>query len=443
MSKNKQRKTNSLSGLVSSVANATGYQSEMLSQPFSLAFSNSYNPITLNYVLLSYAYMTHGVLQTMVDQPVADGFRDLNITSDELTDDELDLLRRTMDEEGDILACQDVIRWSRLFGGAGLIINTNQLPDTPLSKTGIFGGPLEFIAADRWELAGTNVNINSNAEPFPFRYYSKPVHRSRVITVNGKKAPSFLAPRLQGWGLSCFECTIRDINSYVKNQSVIYELLDEAKIDIYRIQGFNTSLDTMAGEEALTKRIEMSTMLKNFRNSLAMDIEDDYEQKQLSFAGLSEMLKENRIGIAASVRMPMTKLFGMSAAGFNSGEDDIENYNSIVESQVREKAKPIIQEVARLRALQLFGFEPEIEASFEPLRILSAEQEENVKNAQFTRLSSLYDRGLLTPVEFMEALNKEKLINMDTQVGEGIREPVPPQRPADETPSEGSLLNVK
>ena len=31
-----------------------------------------------------------------------------------------------------------------------------------------------------------------------------------------------------------------------------------------------------------------------------------------------------------NLKMPITKLFGISAAGFSSGEDDIENYNSMI-----------------------------------------------------------------------------------------------------------------
>jgi len=66
-----------------------------------------------------------------------------------------------------------------------------------------------------------------------------------------------------------------------------------------------------------------------------MDMKDDYEQKQITFTGLSDVLSQIRYGIAADVKMPMAKLFGMSASGFNSGEDDIENYNAMIESSVR------------------------------------------------------------------------------------------------------------
>ena len=191
--------------------------------------------------------------------------------------------------------------------------------------------------------------------------------------------------------MSELERTIRDINSYNKNQDVIYELLDEAKTDVWKLQALNSQLLSGAAQQQLSKRLNLATNLKNFHNALIMDKDDDYEQKQISFGGLAEMQNQNRIGMAASVRMPMTKLFGQSASGFSSGEDDIENYNALIESEVRAKALKVISPVIKLRCQQLFGFIPEhMEIRFNPLRVLSAEQEENVKDKKFQRGSALY-----------------------------------------------------
>jgi hypothetical protein len=415
-----------------------------LSIPAELAISNAYMPLTLNRILLSYSYMTHGVIQTAIDQPVEDAFRGgLDLKSDELDAEDMKLLQDYLEQCGVLKAVKDTMRWAKLYGGAGLIINTAQDPATKLDLNRINSDlPLSFIAADRWELVLQY--IGGEGGDTPYNYYGQPLHSTRVLKVMGKEAPSFVRKRLQGWGMSELERMIRSLNSWVKNEEVIYALLDEAKIDIWKINGFNNQLLSQLAAGKLTKRLEIATMLKNFQNAIVMDKEDEYDQKQISFSGLHEILNQNRIGAAAAVRMPMTKLFGLSAAGFNSGEDDIENYNSLIESEVRAKAKEILQSVLPLCCLQLFGFMPSLEIGFHPLRVLSAEQEEQIKTSKQNRFVQLKNMDMLTPIEFMDALKQEKLFTMETEVGQGLREPEPPiQEPMDSPGFKGTAAGTE
>jgi hypothetical protein len=211
--------------------------------------------------------------------------------------------------------------------------------------------------------------------------------------------------------MSELERVVRSINSYLKNQDLIFELLDEAKIDVYQLNGFNTAMLTQQGTKTAERRVQTANTLKSYLNALVLDTNDKYEQKQLSFSGLSEILNQIRQGVAADLKMPLTKLFGVSAAGFNSGEDDIENYNSMIESEVRAKAKPIVIEVLGIICQKLFGFMPDdMSIEFKSLRILSAEQEENMKNHRFNRLIEAVANGLATPEQFMIGCNNDNLL---------------------------------
>jgi hypothetical protein len=216
---------------------------------------------------------------------------------------------------------------------------------------------------------------------------------------------------MRGWGMSELERVVRSINSYLKNQDLIFELLDEAKIDVYQLNGFNTAMLTSQGTRVAEKRVQTANTLKSYLNALVLDTNDKYEQKQLSFSGLSEILNQIRQGVAADLKMPLTKLFGVSAAGFNSGEDDIENYNSMIESEVRSKAKNVVIEVLEVCCQKLFGFVPDdLGIEFKSLRILSAEQEENMKNSKFNRLIEAVANGLATPEQFMIGCNNDDLL---------------------------------
>ena len=58
--------------------------------PFQLGGASQYNPITLNRILLSYSYLTFGIIQTFIDQPVEDGLRGgVDIECDQLSEDDI------------------------------------------------------------------------------------------------------------------------------------------------------------------------------------------------------------------------------------------------------------------------------------------------------------------------------------------------------------------
>lgn len=462
---------NSLSDLVDGVfagVSCSGGYPQMATLPFTLADSNNYSPLTLNRILLSYSFMTQGLIQTVVKQPVDDAFRGgFTLKSDELDEDDTKRLMAALKKtrkatwkkenrkermatrrlaptaavtlgNSDIHVTKDVMNWKRLFGGAGLVINTEQNFREELDIESITeDSALEFIAADRWELI-LQVLINDLENPTPYNYYGLPLHRTRVVRVSGVEAPSFIRTQLQGWGMSEIERCIRPINSFMKMENLIFELLDEAKIDVYKIQGFNDSLLTDDGVANTQKRILLSNRLKSFQNALAMDKEDDYAQKQITWSGLAEIWNELRLNLSSALKIPMNKLFGQSATGFGGGEDALENYNAIVES-TREDAEPIIQEIADLRCQQLFGFVPEeLTIEWPALKVLTGVEEEDVKTKKQARAVDLFAQRLVTGREVSRILRNENLLQMETEVSKGLRD-VEPMQPNAGDPSDKQL----
>ncbi len=302
-----------------------------------------------------------------------------------------------------------------------------------------------------WELFWDKQNSEGydpaiQSEDFDFyNYYGEQVHKSRVMRLKGITAPSFIRPRLRGWGFSVVEPLIRSMNQYLKATDLAFEVLDEFKLDIYKIKNLVNTLMAPQGATKIKERIAMGNYTKNYQNALVMDSEDDFLQKQLSFAGLGDAMLQIRMQVASDMRMPITKLFGVSATGFNSGEDDIEVYNAMVESQVRNKLKYDILRICEIKCQKLFGFVPDdLSLAFEPLRVLSAEQEENVKTQKFARLMQAKAAGEISVLEFRDACNKGDLFDVtldtdeasllalgggldDDTIAEGANKPYDPQ----------------
>jgi hypothetical protein len=227
------------------------------------------------------------------------------------------------------------------------------------------------------------------------------------------------------------EHLVRNANAFVKNQDLIFELLDEAKIDILKINNFNSSIANGASRSKIENALKLILERKNYKNAIAMDKDDDYEQKQISFSGMGEILDQNRIGLAADSKFPLTKLFGLSPAGFSNGESDIENYNSMVESEVRAQVSEILDILLPIICRKVFGFCPEdLTWEFKPLRILSAKEDEEIKTMKQSRIEQQRSAGLFSSQEYDEALRKEGLVSIDTAVRRGERELEPSFQPS-------------
>lgn len=448
-----------LQGLLNGVFGGSPWQTQTIAQPYTLANGNAYVPLSLNLILLSYSYMTQGLIQTVVTQPVDDAFRGgVKLKTSELEEDQLACLHRVMKRnqpriqskklrnsiagwvnynagcnlaQSDWTSIKQALYWARLYGGGGLVINTDQHYSSELDPDKIRpDSPLIFIPADRWELVLSNINIFDPKSPIPFNYYGYPLHTSRVMKVVWNPAPAYIRLRLQGWGMSEVERCIRSINSFLKFENLIFELLDEAKVDVYKIENFNAQLLSPNGTQNVTRRIQMANQLKNFNNALVMDMKDDYEQKQLGglFAGLSDAWEQLRLNLCSDLKIPRNKLFGESAGGFSSGEDALENYNSTVES-LRETAEPLVLDVAALRCQQQFGFIPDdLEVEWPSLRVMTQKDEEETKTSKQARAIGLYEKGLYTDKETSEALKKEGLLIIDSEVLKGKRKAVAPEQ---------------
>lgn len=409
---------NSLSGLSSGLGGSQDFlgQSNLTSMNPSLQ-NNIYAPITLMWTNLMYMYRTHGLVQTAIDLPVLDALRGgLDFNSDQLDTNDIEVLEDYLEENAILQRIGDAFIWARLFGGGALIVNSQaQDHEEPLSNDDLIGD-IEFYDACRWELTCERMIPKSGK----YGYYGKQLDASRVILILGKRAPWLLRAQLADWGMSELERVIEAFNLWLRTNNVIYEILDEAKLDIYQLAGFREALATSSGTALTTKRIQTMNQIKNFNNALVLDINDKYETKQLGFGGLAEIKKESRMEIAAAFRMPMSRLFGIPSTGFSSGQDDLEVYNGLVESEVREPMKQVIRKVLKIIVKHLFHDDLDIAFKFKPLRILSGNDEEAIKTSKSNRYLAMFDKMLMSSKEVGEAMQKDNIVPIPLQAEKGL-----------------------
>lgn len=379
--------------------------------------------------LLSQCFVEMGLIRTICVVPVQDGLRGgITLKSKQLDEQELHKLKIEMDRRDDLTVAGWASIWTRLYGGGGILtLADDQDPQDELDLKRIKkGDSIDFRAVDMWELFWDKQNVEGydadiQTEDFDFyNYYSEPVHKSRVMRLKGLEAPSFIRPRLRGWGLSEVEALIRSMNQYLKATDLGFEVLDEFKLDVYKIKNLVNTLLSPSGTTQIQARVQLANWQKNYQHAVVMDAEDDFDHKQLSFAGLAEAMQGIRIQVASDMRIPAIKLFGQSFSTGGMGTssvEEMENYNNMVESEVRNKLKWHLLRMAEIRSAQMFGFIPDdMEIEFKPLRELSAEQQETVKEKKFNRITTAKAAGEMTTQEYRDACNKGNLfdIQLDT-----------------------------
>ena len=401
------------------------------------AYTNiKFDLLTLQYQLVTFLYKTYGILAKVVDVPVDDAYRygGFEIQAETIDDDEIKKLDNALKTNGDITQLKQARKWARLYGGGALIALDGGKISEELNTKGLKDKPLEFISVDRWQLTYDKGNINTPNGKWYLTtsygqlddYNGQEIHPSRIKLLKGKAAPFMIAQMVSFWGISVYEQIFQDMNQLFKSRDVLFELLDEAKTDILKLKSLQTALSSSKAMGALKRMVDFIARNKNYKSQITLSTEDDYDQKTMSFSGIEGILREIRIMMAGSANMPVNKLWGEGVTGFGSGEDSLENYNALIESEVRGADIDTILWVLKLRCYQLFGREVEdIFIDWKELRVLSSIDEQNINDHKIANLLQLFDRQLLTPQELMEALKVQGLFIADTKAIKGELEDAP------------------
>ncbi|GHU29005.1 hypothetical protein FACS1894152_7180 [Bacilli bacterium] len=385
-----------------------------------------YTLYTLQRSLLTQNYATDGIFKNIINIPIMDAMRGQpKITSNQLSTEDIDQLNEYVVERNIIETIQQFFILNNLYGGSGLLIdvlgqnfedflNINHLKQ---------GDRIKFYAVDRWELSnreGTVPNqIENSLQWGEYYYYGDKINPDRLMTLRGVFAPILLRQQLNGWGLSTVEPLVEPSNAYNMGVKVLYELLSEAKIDVMKINGYNNLLATRQ-DDVVFDRVSLISQLKNYKSTLTMDSEDDYQQKQLSMAGIADLIRELKYEVSAAMDLPVSKIWGLQASGFSTGNEDLLKYNSKILSEVRPRCVLCTRKVLKIICKILFDFIPsDLEVEFDELSLFTQEQMELKKQNEFLRVKTLYDSKLLTSRELAEILDEKEILKKDTKMMRG------------------------
>ncbi|WVH13975.1 hypothetical protein CASP1_00054 [Alcaligenes phage CASP1] len=292
---------------------------------------NKFSPDSLwNYPELEFAYQSNWIARKIVDIPADDMTREWR----EIKSSDAEEIRQEEDRLALPMCVNDALSWARLYGGAAILMLTNQDLEKPLRPELIRKGDLKrLIVLDRYEMFASEINTynilaENYLEPEFYNIYqgNQRVHWTHFVKFYGSKLPRRQRVQTLGWGDSVLRKCLEDVKDIVSAKGGLAELMQEANVDVINRNDLAEDISTDQGDRIVARYAMYSLMKSNFKLSL-LDGDETLTRHTLNLSGVAPVLDTFFTWISGAADIPETRFFGSSAKGLNAtGEGDQKNY---------------------------------------------------------------------------------------------------------------------
>lgn len=314
------------------------------------------------------------------------------------------------------------LQMARLFGGAVIFIGVRGAdPAEPLDPRSIGQGDLQYLhVLSRYEVTCGETIRDVTSEFFGQPSYYEVqgvggaavrVHPSRMVRFDGAPVLDRRSV-IDTWGDSILQVVYDALRNAGSAQGHIAALIPEAKVDIIHVPGLSQHTKTEAGRQLLTARFSYANRLKSMMNTVLLDgngqagaqqAGEKWEQKQISFAELPELMQQYLAIAAAAADIPVTRLLGESPGGLNStGESDLNNYYDNIAARQQVELAPALNRLDEVIIRSALGSRPKsIFYTWRPLYGLTEKEQAEVFKAKADAARALAGStaGPLLPVD--------------------------------------------
>ncbi len=265
------------------------------------------------------------------------------------------LIQSIKDTETELKVYQvlnDALTWSSLLGDALIVAITDCDDEKIVSRLNLAEEDIvKFLVLRKGEYTPDSNVITDIASP----HFGEPIvyqidigdkqlkfHHTRCHRI--KLGKHSLKDRAK-FGTSDLQTPYKDIKIFDTAVLSTGDTIQEANVDVLFLPNLNNQI--ASGEEDQVRKY--LTVMKEGKSStgiLAIDAGDSnaqgrYEQKTAQFAGLSDVITKMMSVLAGALDRPITVLFGQSASGFNSGEEDNKSYYETINGLQEARLRPL------------------------------------------------------------------------------------------------------
>lgn len=365
-------------------------------------------------------------------------------------DDKILQYMQILDVEG---AFVEAGYWDRLYGRSCIFIMADDggspMDAVNYNKLDSIRGLVVYDKRDIIEdMSGLLRNDDPNDDNFgKTEYYTicpmngKPfdVHHSRLLMFNGETLPRRERIANNGAGLSCLDGVIKAIRRNDTAHARALDIIERVSQAVLKLKGLSDMLMTDEGTMAVKARLDLLDMSRNILNSMAIDLEDDFQIHNMSVAGIREIIQEFQQEISGMTGIPVTILFGRSPGGENStGAADFENYYNAVRRYQHTKMKPQLEKLIKM--IQCCKNGPtngkeyeDWQIEFNPLKEMTEREEIDIASSKAGVNKTKVDTvKAMLDMQVMDAKEARAYLYKETEIVPNAK--VPEQKPQEEQP---------
>jgi uncharacterized protein len=368
-----------------------------------------------DYQQLENCYTENWIAQAIVDEWAADATREWRTIKSEGAEAVAALEQELCIQQ----QVEDAIRWARLFGGAGMLMLTNQDLENPLNLNAIKKGSLENVLVfDRFDLTPEG---DINTWDMLARNYLKPefytvnggsqrIHHSHIAFFYGAKLPRRQERINLGWGDSVLRRCISEISDMVASKDGIAELMQEVNVDVIKREGLSNELASDE-DSAIVDRYALFSQMKSVVNLALLDGDEELQRQTLQLGGVAQVLDLFTTWISACAKMPVSVLFGKQSSSLNSsgGESDRDNYYDRIKSQQNSSIGMSMRTLDEVLVRSALGYWPEsFDYVWEPLKQLGTLEKSQSELLQMQKHQLSLQSNLATRSQVMRELQSSE-----------------------------------
>lgn len=362
-----------------------------------------YNNVGLNQAQLDSMYRFDWMAKKLCDRPAKDATRKFMKVEDERIEDELDELEFRQ-------RCKKAIRWSRLYGGAGIVLVTQgDDPLEPLDPAKV-SRVVSLDVWDRWHLSPVQYcnDVNSPDYMKPEVYqnaWGGQFHTSRVLKFYGAGLTYMQEREQMFWGGSLVEAYLQAVSNFQCTTNEAKYILSELNIGILKLPNLTAMQSGGTANPAVQKiqnRVNAFNATKSNQRVAAIDSNEDFNFISRNVTGLADLLDRFKEHVCGAIEFPEIIAFTKTTSGLNSSDaDQIAIYDEIVEDIQNDQIKPAADTLIKC----LNGGKP-ADWQFEPLRSMNPAQKAEILHKTALAAKEASETAGLSPEEVRDFLNR-------------------------------------
>ena len=322
---------------------------------------------------------------------------------------------------------------ARLLGGSAIYIGMkNAVPEEELMLDRVKQGDLSYLhLLHRHEITPGPISRDVTSEFFGEpEYYTVQgrngstvkVHPSRVVRFIGAPILDDRYQDLSGWGDSILQTVYDAVRNATSVQQHIAALIPEAKTDVIYVPGLSKILQNSATTTALTDRFTYANTIKSMFNMVLLEGNgangdtaqgEKWEQKQISFAQLPDLMQSFLQVASGAADVPVTRLLMQAPSGLgNNGEHALKNYYDNITARQRTELTPAMHRLDEVIIRSALGKRDEaIYSRWAPLYTLSEKEKAETFKMKADAARTIAGTGGMSPALMpIEALS-DALVN--------------------------------